>query len=75
MSDEIKQAVSQAATEIATNPKAATGLGAFGVWLSTIGAGEILTVLSIILVTVSIYNQLNVAKDRKKAAKDDRSND
>ncbi len=70
---EIKQVASQTVAEIASSPKAAGALGGFGVYLSTIGAAEILTVLSIILVTVSIYNQFNVARDRRQAAKDDRS--
>ena len=72
---EIKQIVAQTVTEVANSPKTGLAVGGFSGFVSSIDPSAILTTLSIILVTVSLVNQVNTLRDRKKAAKNDRSND
>jgi len=79
---EIKQAASQTVAEIASNPKTGLVVGGASGFLSSIDPSMVLTILSIVLVLFSLANQLTITvknikkwRDRRKAAKDDRSND
>ena len=72
---EIKEIITQTAAEIVNSPKTGLAVGGFSGFVSSIDPSAILTALSIILVTISLVNQVNTLRDRKKAAKNDRSND
>lgn len=68
MSD-LKRAATDAAAEILTNPKTGIAVGGASGFISSINPNTILTVMSVILVTVSLVNQINAYRDRKRKLK------
>lgn len=69
---DLKQVATQTLTEVAISPKTGLAVGGFSGFLSSIDPSAILTTLSIVLVTVSLVNQINIIRDRKKATTNSR---
>lgn len=69
---DLKQVATQTLTEVVSSPKTGLAVGGFSGFLSSIDPSAILTTLSIVLVTVSLVNQINIIRDRKKATTNSR---